>query len=207
MRLQFWRDAVASAFDGRGRPPAEPAVVLLARAVHVDGAPLTKSFLLRAIAAREAYLGCAPFATLDALEAYAENTYGSLQYLGLEAYRQRSTVLDHVGSHIGKAAGVAAVLRGVPVLAAGGGGGGGAGAVVLPLDVCAECGVRQEDVLRRAGGAPGLRDAVFRVATLANDHLITARNMLDGAGEAATGAAFASFLPAVCPPSPRRWLA
>lgn len=52
------------------------------------------------------------------------------------------------------------------------------GAVTLPLDVMAECGVREEDVLRQGGEAKGLRDAVFKVATRASDHLITARQML-----------------------------
>ncbi|KAI5845526.1 Squalene/phytoene synthase [Tricharina praecox] len=209
LRLQFWRESISAVLSpissARGVVPAEPVTALLYNSLHTDGAKLSKSFLHRVIAAREAYLGAAPFATLGDLEAYAENTYGSLQYLNLEACKQRNTALDHVGSHVGKAEGVVAVLRGVPLLAAsgaggggaGGSGGGGQGAVVLPLDVCAEFGLRQEDVLRRGGDAPGLKDAVFKVATLANDHLITARKMLDDAGEAASGAAFASFLPAV----------
>jgi NADH dehydrogenase [ubiquinone] 1 alpha subcomplex assembly factor 6 len=38
--------------------------------------------------------------------------------------------------------------------------------------------VQEEQVLREGAAAPGLRDAVFVVATRANDHLITAREML-----------------------------
>ena len=38
--------------------------------------------------------------------------------------------------------------------------------------------MREEDVLRRGAEAPGLRDAIFKVATRASDHLITAREML-----------------------------
>ena len=49
---------------------------------------------------------------------------------------------------------------------------------MLPLDVMAEAGVKQEDVLRTGAEAPGLKDAVFSVATRASDHLITAREML-----------------------------
>lgn len=49
---------------------------------------------------------------------------------------------------------------------------------MLPLDVMASTGVREEDVLRMGADAPGLRDAVFAVATRASDHLITARQML-----------------------------
>lgn len=49
---------------------------------------------------------------------------------------------------------------------------------MLPLDVMAECGLKEEDVLRYGAEAPGLKDAVFKVATRASDHLITARTMV-----------------------------
>lgn len=52
------------------------------------------------------------------------------------------------------------------------------GAVTLPLDIMAESGLREEDVLRHGAEAAGLKDAVFRVATRASDHLITARQMV-----------------------------
>lgn len=144
---------------------------------------------------QEQYLGGVPFATLDALETYAENTYSSLSYLALESFHRRSLTLDHIASHIGKASGIAAVLRGMPHLARPPSGAQQA-VVVFPLDVCAEFQVRQEDVLRCAPAA-GLADAVFKVATRANDHLITARKMLVDAGDEARGAVFAVFLQAV----------
>lgn len=50
--------------------------------------------------------------------------------------------------------------------------------MTLPLDILVSAGVREEDVLRLGADAPGLRDAVFTVATRASDHLITARQML-----------------------------
>ncbi len=50
--------------------------------------------------------------------------------------------------------------------------------LLLPLDVMAETGLKEEDVFRLGPSAPGLQDAVFKVATRANDHLITAREML-----------------------------
>jgi NADH dehydrogenase [ubiquinone] 1 alpha subcomplex assembly factor 6 len=91
--------------------------------------------------------------------------------------------------------GIAAVLRGLPLIAfppppnhhsnnaafggsLGGTAGGRQGAVVLPLDVMAEAGVKEEDVYRQGAEAPGLKNAIFTVATRANDHLITAREML-----------------------------
>lgn len=133
-----------------------------------------------------------PYTDMMALESYSENTYSTLLYLTLSALPMASVTADHLASHIGKAMGIAAVLRGLPLLAfpppanhhsnrgglAAGLGGGNQAAVALPLDVMVEAGVREEDVFRRGAEAPGLGDAVFKVATRASDHLITARSML-----------------------------
>lgn len=157
---------------------------------------MSKSWFLRVIDAREKYLNNAPYPDLGALEAYAENTYSTLLYLTLQALPLHSLVLDHLASHIGKASGIIAVLRGLPLLAfppppnhhSNSAGlspgvemqrnGSRQGAVTLPLDVMAEVGLREEDVFRKGAEAEGLRDAVFKVATRASDHLIAARSML-----------------------------
>lgn len=196
MRMQFWRDAVTRALQGS--PPKEPVAVLLAHAAEAlnhrtDGhSRLGKAWFLRIISEREKALGNPPFASLAALESYAENTYSTLLYLTLQALPMASVTADHLASHIGKATGIATVLRGLPLIAfppapnhhsnqaAFGGAlpGGRQGAVLLPLDIMAEAGVKEEEVLRYGADATGLRDAVFAVATRANDHLITARSML-----------------------------
>lgn len=147
------------------------------------------------INAREQTLTNAAFPNLEAVESYAENTYSTLLYLTLSALPMNSITADHVASHIGKAAGISAVLRGMPLVAfppppnhhsnrsAGDLTGTPSssprqGTITLPLDVMAQCGVREEDVFRQGADAPGLRDAVFTVATRASDHLITARQMI-----------------------------
>ncbi|CUS09010.1 unnamed protein product, partial [Tuber aestivum] len=203
MRINFWRDNLTKLFSPPYTPPAEPTLLLLAHAVHSNHAKLTRGFLTRVLTEREKYLGNVPFRNLSDLEGYAEGTYASLLYATLEGLGLRDTGLDHVASHIGKAEGIAAVIRGLAVLASGEGG----GAVVLPLDVCARVGLRQEDVLRRAqgrvkdpedgGDAVGkLKEVVFEIATLANDHLITARKMVTEE-PAARGVAFSGFMRAV----------
>ncbi|KAI9837292.1 MAG: hypothetical protein M1819_000366 [Sarea resinae] len=197
MRMQFWRDAIRSSFAGT--PRKEPIVILLAHALS-DLADrtgrrttLSQHWFQRVISAREKQLHNSPYPTLESLESYAENTYSTLLYLTLSALPLTSLTTDHLASHIGKAAGITAVLRGLPLIAfpappphhSNTSGLGGSlpsssrqGAVTLPLDVMATAGVQEEAVLREAGTAPGLRDAVFTVATRANDHLITAREML-----------------------------
>jgi len=133
-----------------------------------------------------------PYTDMHALETYGENTYSTLMYLTLAALPLHSLAVDHLASHIGKATGIAAILRGLPLVAfpppanhhsnsgvmGGSLGTGRHGAVMLPLDIMADTGVKEEEVLRQGAEAPGLRDAVFQVATRANDHLITAREML-----------------------------
>ncbi|KAK7558773.1 Squalene/phytoene synthase [Phyllosticta citricarpa] len=193
MRMQFWRDAITRALAGN--PPKEPVAVLLAHALESlqsqnGSSGLSKSWFLRVINEREKALGNPPYPSLAALERYAENTYATLLYLTLQAVPLASVTVDHLASHIGKAIGIAAVLRGVPLVAFPppsnhhsnqaefGGGSQRQGAVLLPLDVMAEHGVKEEEVLRHGAQAAGLRDAVFAVATRANDHLITARAML-----------------------------
>jgi len=196
MRMQFWKDAVTKALDGT--PPQEPVAILLAKAEgdlrsRTHGKyGLRKNWLHRVIKAREQYLGNRPFPTLESLESYAEQTYSTLLYLALSALPLHSITADHLASHLGKAAGISAVLRGVPLLAfpphapthhtsnAKGGPLDSApqGTIILPLDVMADCNVQQEQVLRQGPMAPSLKDACFVLATRANDHLITAKEMI-----------------------------
>ena len=197
MRMQFWRDAISSSLSGT--PKKEPVAILLAAAnndllVRSNGkSRLSKTWLHRIVNTREQYLGNPPFPNLAALESYAENTYSTLLYLAMSALPLASLTADHLASHIGKAMGIAAVLRGLPLIAfpppppthhtstAKGGplSSRPQGAVLLPLDIMAQCGVQEEQVLREGAAAAGLRDAVFAVATRANDHLITAREMVN----------------------------
>ena len=200
LRLQFWRDNITSTFDGR--PPKQPVAVLLAEAIELlshrsnGQSRFSKSWFMRVISAREQYLNNAPYPTLEALEKYAESTYSTLLYLTLQSLPLSSVTADHLASHIGKASGIVAILRGLPLLAfppplnhhSNNSGLSGMvqdqrwrqqqGSVTLPLDIMASAGVREEDVLRQGAEASGLRDAVFQVATRASDHLITARSML-----------------------------
>jgi NADH dehydrogenase [ubiquinone] 1 alpha subcomplex assembly factor 6 len=192
MRMQFWRDAVNNTFAGK--PPKEPIMILLHKVLSEladvpDSSPNSiKFWLLRLINTREKYMDNRPFTSLTTLEEYAENTYSTLMYSTLAALPIRSMHVDHLASHIGKACGIVAVLRGVPVLAAPSPsvksphgadvGSGRSPVLLLPLDIMAEVGLREEDVYRRGSQADGFQDAIFKIATRANDHLITAREML-----------------------------
>lgn len=194
--MQFWRDTISKSLALT--PQKEPVAILLSHAAgsliaRTDGAAkLSRPWLHRIVNEREKYLENPPYPNLKALETYGEHTYSTLLYLTLSALPMASLTADHVASHIGKAQGITAILRGLPLLAfpdqakhhspqtalGGSIGGGRQGSIALPLDVMAEAGVREEDVMRKGGEAHGLRDAVFTVATRASDHLITAREMI-----------------------------
>lgn len=193
--MQFWRESIDKTFTAA--PPAEPICILLhqaiqglrARAASAAAASSVKFWIQRFVKTRERHMDNRPFASLASLEDYGEQTYATLMYATLAALPMNSMHMDHLASHIGKAQGIVAVLRGIPVLAApqqavrspDGATQVGPGrdpALLLPLDVMAEAKVREEDVFRQGPSAEGFQDAVFAVATRANDHLITAREML-----------------------------
>ncbi|KAL9946340.1 hypothetical protein ACHAO5_004009, partial [Verticillium nonalfalfae] len=124
MRMQFWRESIDKTFAGN--PPAEPTCVLLHEAITSlqsrssgggsarAAATQTKFWIQRVIRTRERHMDNRPFATLASLEEYAEKTYATLMYATLAALPVQSVHADHLASHIGKAAGIVAVLRGVP---------------------------------------------------------------------------------------------
>lgn len=188
--MQFWRDTINATFEKR--PPSEPVATVLASYLS-QGYTLNKTWFLRIINTRDRKLTHEGFTNIADLESYAESTYSTLLYLTLSALPLKSLSMDHLASHIGKAAGITTVLRGVPLLAfppapnshSSNPAGMGLPAsrdrtrtVNLPLDVMSHCGVREHDVFKNGPDATGLRDAVFEVATRASDHLITARTML-----------------------------
>ena len=72
--------------------------------------------------------------------------------------------------------------------------------MVIPANITAKHHVNQEEVFRRGPEAEGLQDAVYEFAVVANDHLITAREMMKNEkGQVEVErAAMPVFLNAVC---------
>lgn len=167
MRYQFWTETVDKAF--RGVPPAQPIAVLLDHILE-GGTQLTKPYILRMIAERERRIDNMTFPTLSSLESYAEKTYSTLLYLHLESLDIRKPAMDDIAQHIGLAMGITSTLRGFPYFIS-------KKIVPLPTEICTKYNLRQEDLLRKPD-VPGLQDAVFEVATRANDHLISAKSKL-----------------------------
>ncbi|KAF8158159.1 isoprenoid synthase domain-containing protein [Crassisporium funariophilum] len=167
MRMQFWRDAVKGLSEGR--PPKHP----IALALHETSqrSKLSAYHLKRIIDARDAELHTPSHFTIDSLTSHAESTSSTVLYLLLSLLSLSSSNLSHAASHLGTAQTITTLLRALPYHAK-------QGRMVIPADITAKHGVKQEEVFRQGPQAQGIEDAAFEFATIAHDHLNTARDML-----------------------------
>ncbi|MEW5309667.1 MAG: hypothetical protein WDW38_001537 [Sanguina aurantia] len=167
MRYQWWREAIGSTF--KGSPPTHPLTLALAEVLK-SSTHLKKYNFTRLIDAREAdVLDTQPPLDVKALEVYAESTASQLLYMQLAAAGVVSREADHAASHIGKAVGLATLLRGTAHHAA-------ARRSYMPLDLCVQYGVSQEDIYS-GNASDGLRDVALKVASIAKEHLEEGRSM------------------------------
>jgi len=134
--------------------------------------------------------------TMDTLTAHAEATASTHYYLLLSLLGLSSDTLSHATSHLGVAHCISTLLRALPYHAS-------KGRMVIPAEITAKHSVSQEDVFRNGPAAKGIDDAVFDFATIANDNLVTAREMFkEGGGRVpqdampvfGTGVPIATFL-------------
>lgn len=108
---------------------------------------------------------------VDTLLAHAESTTSTLNYILLSILGLSSSdTYSHAASHLGISQTITTLLRALPYHAS-------KGVMVIPASITAKHHVNQEEVIRRGPAASGLQDAVYEFAIIANDHLITAREM------------------------------
>lgn len=135
LRMGFWRDVVDKASSGgHSSHPLFPALKA-AFSSHRH----TKRWLDRLIDARDDDLDGRPPSTIADVEAYGDATAGSLLYLSLEACGVRHEHADSAASHIGKALGIATLLRALPVHAR-------MGQRYIPTDVMSKHGLTEEEL-------------------------------------------------------------
>ncbi|CAM6096183.1 unnamed protein product [Calypogeia fissa] len=164
MRLIWWRDAVEGMYK---KAPVEHPVAKALAAV-IDDHRLSKRWFTRLIEARvsDLEMTTAPV-SVEEVERYAESTASALLYLTLEAAGVLNTAADHAASHIGKAEGLALLVRATPVH-------GAKRRTYIPVDIAAKFGLSQEEIYR-GQNAESLADAVHEMASVANAHLGKAR--------------------------------
>ncbi len=167
LRCQWWRDALNSAY--KGKAPEQPTMTALAAVLKEHN--LTRYRLQKIISTREENMlrESAP-ETLEKLEEFSEGIYSQLVYLQLEAAGIVDTTTDHVASHVGKAVGLAGLLRNTAVAAQ-------RHKSYLPQDLCEKHSISPDDLLR-GEASQGLRDVIFAIASAAKGHLDVARGHL-----------------------------
>jgi NADH dehydrogenase [ubiquinone] 1 alpha subcomplex assembly factor 6 len=165
IRLQWWRETVAAAFEGgptRRHIVAEP----LTSAIRENR--LTRAHFDRLIDIRERDLDDKAPATLAALEDYAEGSSGRLVYLALEILGVPDPAARQAGFHIGIAYALAGLLRAMPHLAR-------VGRRLIPAEIAARTGFDDADYLGLRATA-ALRAATAELAAAASRHLASARD-------------------------------
>lgn len=164
IRLEWWREAVAAAYEGtttRRHVVVEP----LTEAIRERA--LSRDHFTRLIDAREGDLEAEPPPDLGALEAYAAASSGSLVHLALEVLGAGGAEKLEVGTHIGIAYAFAGLLRAMPIL-------GERQRPFVPQDIARRTGLRDGDLAARRS-TPALAAAVAEIADAAATHLDRAR--------------------------------
>ncbi|RUS16155.1 Squalene/phytoene synthase-domain-containing protein [Endogone sp. FLAS-F59071] len=110
MRMQFWKNTIDQVFAKK--PPQQPIAIALTSALETCS--LSSLWFKRIITERESNFEDPQYMTIKDVETYAENTASALLYLQLESLGVRDVSVDHAASHLGKAIGIATLLRALP---------------------------------------------------------------------------------------------
>ncbi|KAG1848738.1 isoprenoid synthase domain-containing protein [Suillus subalutaceus] len=170
-RLVFWRDAMKDIYNDK--PPRHPIALAIHEATRDNHLPLYH--FNRIIEAREQELHNQTHLTLESMTSHAESTSSTFLYLLLAMLNLPSSTLAHAASHIGVAQSLTTLLRALPFHAS-------KGVMVIPAEITAKHNVNQQEIFSKGESSHGLEDAVFELATVANDHLLTARDMFKESG-------------------------
>lgn len=175
IRLEWWREAIATAYE-KGTPPEHVVARPLAETIRAHG--LTQAHFDRLLEARLFDQERRPPVSLDELETYAEATSSSLVQLALEMLGVRDNAAAATAARaIGVAWALIGLLRAVPFH-------GSADRVYLPRDLMREGGVTVRQIRSRKTTA-GLEAIAKTLADEARAGLRLARDLAPSVPEAA----------------------
>ncbi|CAO1417143.1 unnamed protein product [Diamesa hyperborea] len=162
VRLKFWEEALVKLYD-KNKPhlPDHPVVKELDLVLNRN--KLTKRYFDRLINARKK--PNFSFVTSQQMENYAEETISSVNFLILELLNCRNVNADHAASHLGKAQGIANILRSIYAQRI------HSQHLPIPQEILMKHGISQERFYRSKLGDKGVEEVVFEIATLAHQHL------------------------------------
>jgi phytoene synthase len=164
IRLQWWRDAIAEAAEGR---PIRRHIVAtpLGEAIRRHG--LTRAGLDAMIDGRQQDFDEAPPATLGDLEAYVSATSGGLHQAMLEVLGVRDDAALAAARDVGIAWALTGLIRAIPFHA-------GANRLYIPREIARQVDLHERQVFTRKPSAP-LSAAVRLLAEAAGARLTSAR--------------------------------
>jgi len=176
MRLQWWRDTLDGAKDGK--TPEGDVAKAFVDVMNKEG--LDRAAIEKLIDAREFDMLGVPPEDMAALTAYAEGTSAELSSLGLKILGAEGEVSEQAARHVGIAWALVGLARAVPFHAK-------QGRVYLPRNLLTVAGIAPEQI--RKGEA--LNGIVAQICAEAEIHLDRARS--------AQGKADPSALPVLLP--------
>lgn len=190
MRLVWWQEAIDKIFSNK---LIEHPIAMALSSV-VSDYKINKPWLKRSVEARINDAQREPHETLktiEELEKYAEDTQSTILYMSLQSAGINSTAADHAASHIGKASGLALLLRSLPYHASR-----HRQFAYIPADLASKHGLLIQDGAQLGidvDSREGLCNAVYEMASVANSHLQKARDL----AKTVPGEAVPVLLPAV----------
>ncbi|XP_011209942.2 NADH dehydrogenase (ubiquinone) complex I, assembly factor 6 homolog [Bactrocera dorsalis] len=170
LKLKFWYDSIDKCFSKEGSYVADHPVLRELKNT-VDSNKLSKIYLKRLVTARDRPLN-QPFLSVKQLEEYADQVFSSLFHLLVELNGIKDVQVDHAVSHLGKAQGIATLLRAIPYK-------GRNQALNIPQELLIKHGVSQERIVRDKVDDKGVEECIFEVASVAHQHLEKARSLMD----------------------------
>jgi NADH dehydrogenase [ubiquinone] 1 alpha subcomplex assembly factor 6 len=182
IRLQWWREVIEAAYEGKAARRHEIVQPLVA-AIAAFG--LSRAHFDRIIDMRERDLDDTAPADLAALVDYAEGTSSALLFLTLQALGAAEEATNAAAREVGIAYALAGLLRAMPFHAA-------AGRRYIPEDIAARVGLDPAIYAGRRD-TPALRGAAAELAEAAAVHLLTGRRAVGRTPRRAR----AALLPAV----------
>ncbi|XP_065224621.1 NADH dehydrogenase (ubiquinone) complex I, assembly factor 6 [Planococcus citri] len=159
MRFQFWDDTIDKMFAGK--IPEHPVCIELSKVI--GNSNLSKLYLKRLIDARRNQLSSFRFSSMKKVEEYADLANSPIYLLLLELADIKKVDADHAASHLGRAQGIANLLRSTMYNSQ-------KNIVSIPEDMLVKYKVSEEDILRNKMDT-NIKDMFFDIATEAHLHI------------------------------------
>ncbi|CAF3388023.1 unnamed protein product [Rotaria socialis] len=166
MRLQFWRDSIDSIYLSLKTNEIKKINHPVAREIDllIKYNQVSKMWFHRLIKSRETTLNDMPFADIEQLENYLEQSITPAYYLLLELAKQRSLNTDHIASHLARSQGLINVVRGIPYNAH-------KRRCLIPLSYLVEHNISQQDIFNGQFSNEQCRHVIYQLCNRSWFHL------------------------------------